>query len=214
MGDSIENYLKEGINRGFSIDTLKTQLINGGFPSEKVDSAIQNIKKTNQPIQALPNQPLLQKQKLISQNKGIPIGVKISSYIYYLIATIILVKNIIYLVTPNASSSLLSAGFTFGSFSPTVSLILSFVIIIIPILFARGIWNGKNGYRIIGIIVSFLVIIGGIISLILVILGSIGGLFAKISFSEIINLVIAIILIIFLLFDKKTKNWFKEQKRK
>jgi len=133
--------------------------------------------------------------------KDVPVGAKVISVLYIVVAILVLIGGIMLLVGAGNAASFESLNPIAGLFTTElVALIGTIIIILALVMLFTGIslWKGKNWARIVVIIISVISIIGAI-------MGMLKGV--KVS-SEIIRLVINLVIGGYLAFNKSVKKAF------
>ena len=193
MNEQLVNYFKEGLSRGISIQKLKISLVEAEWPEEKVDEVVNLFEeKRISKLDSSVKKNLLKKR---------PVGVWIVSILHWLIAAIIVISSLIsYFSVKNQLDFLGSfmGGFASSGTSALV-LIFPFLISLIPIFVGLAIFKGKKDARILAIVIGLLG------SLLLIY-----SLFSLFDLSSLLNLILALVVLFFLLIDKKTRAYFKK----
>lgn len=191
MNKEIKRFLKEGRERGFSYDNLRQHLLKSGYPENSVNEEINLMNNSSKK-----NQENKKAQK--------PIGVKIVTNIhYFVIPLLIILFSVLESLSQQSELGGLTSVFPEASFSSfefiAIAMIFPLIISIIPIVVGRNISKGKNGDRIFAIILGFLFLFLNIFSV------------TK-SIYSVFWVLVSIVVIWFLLLDKKTVAWFKKKK--
>lgn len=164
VNQKVLNYLKKGRNRGFSLRSLETKLLESGFPEKEIEEASRQIQtKRKDPSKKSKKRPKKQpkKQKQDNEEKDLPTGAKVCSTLYYIQATIFFLYPFTTLIGGplafGVAGALLGGAITALFFIALISFsILSFFI-------GKGIGNSRKWARITAIVFSSIGLILGTI---------------------------------------------------
>ena len=203
------NYFKEGISKGYSIESLKKQLIDSGqieFDVEEAAGSINSKKEIPKlddfKVAGIPRAnetPKLGSLEVKGNVSGKrPGGVAVVSILHWLIALGLVASGVIAYISFETLALVLGS---FGDSLQSLSLILFLVFLIfslLPLFTGIGIWKGRNGWRVVALVFGILFLLLAIFSLV------------SAGVQGILGLLIPGYIVGYLFFSKKGKAWFKK----
>ena len=191
MADAgVVKYLKEGIARGHSIESLKSELIKSGWSSSEVNAAVRQVEGRKVPPVPKSLKPANPAKVKSSGVKERPLGIAILAILAWIsaVATPIVVLFVTGVFTALGPPLPISAYL--------VALSIGIVIALLPFFIGRGLWKGINAWRIVYIV---LLSIQGLTAITALITSPLQGIF---------NLAIIGLIIGYLGFNKKVRAFF------
>jgi hypothetical protein len=196
-------------DKGYNSEQLKDILLRQGYIPEEIDRALNISFKKENPQNA--PEKFKEKSPNIShtEKRERPLGIKLIAYFHYLLIVIMIASAIISVLGNN---SLMGLGFIGAMLGGIMLVFLSVFIIgmgLICFFAGRGIWKGKNGWKIFVIIISAIAFIGQIFVIF--------NYFSSGQISSIINLILSVFFLLasisifsYLVFNRVAKDWFKK----
>jgi len=202
INKELVKYFNKGLNLGHSENVLKKELLNSGWNEVDINDSFSSVSKnTINKVPTIPNFPNSTNSNNSNMKKERPTGVSILAVLIWINAGVFALFAILSLFLSSLFVSLIG---NLGSGSENVW-ILSIIFFISFLLFSlflffygKGLWRGKNGWRIFYLILASLGVLMGI-----------SGLFSSFGFG-LFQLIISGFLFWYLGFKKNVVEFFKK----